>query len=66
MTRKDIILKGETQLDYLYAQMIKCDSELGKAGWAKSGVDQLEMLSYLLDEKYDKYSEWFDKFSQYV
>ena len=66
MSREEIIEKGEKQLRYVYDQMMKGNSTTVKKSWADGGINQLEMLSYLLDEKYERYAEWFDKFYEYA
>lgn len=66
MTRKEIIEKGERQLQYTYEQLLKGNSATIKKSLADGGINQLEMLSYLLDETYEKYQEWFDKFYSYI
>ena len=61
MTRAEIIEKGERQLQYILDQAIKYNSKT----WAKTGLDQLTMLDYILDEEYEHYSKWFNKFMEY-
>ena len=66
MTREEIIAKGEEQLQYTYNQMIKGNSRTITSDWANGGIDQLTMLSYILDEEYEKYDEWFNKFYPHI
>ncbi len=66
MTREEIIKKGEEQLQYTYNQVLKGNSKTIKKDWADGGINQLTMLSYILDEEYERYDEWFNKFYPYI
>ena len=62
MTRQELIAKAEEQLQYTLEQATIYNSET----WARSGLAQLTMLDYLLNEEYEGYSNWFEKFMAYV
>lgn len=62
MTRDEIIIKAEEQLQYTLEQATINKSEI----WARDGLAQLTMLDYILDEDYKDYSKWFEKFIAYV
>lgn len=62
MTREEIITKAEEQLQYTLEQATIYNSE----NWAKDGLAQLTMLDYILDEEYEGYSKWFEKFIAYI
>ena len=61
MTREEIIEKGEKQLQYVLDKVIEYNSE----EHAKMGLYQLDMLFYILDEEYENYDMWFNKFMEY-
>ena len=59
MTRNEIIEKGEKQLQYTLNRLEKGCTTSSKA------LAQLDMLSYILDEEWDKYDYWFNEFIKY-
>ena len=61
MTREEIIKKGEEQLQYTLDQAAK-----GSINWARSGLNQLDMLLYILDQEYERYDYWFNEFLKYA
>ncbi len=66
MTREEIIQKGEEQLGYILKQLYKGNSTTFKKHWAETGIAQLDMLFFILDEEFEKYDEWFWKFENYL
>ena len=66
MTRKEIIEKGERQLQFRMNQLHKEDTLSGKKEVAQKAFAQLDMLFIVLDEKYSRYNYWFDQIFEYL
>lgn len=66
MTTKEIIEKGEELLLYTLNQLLRGNSKTVKKDLASRGIDQLEMLSYILNEEYENYDYWFNEFYKYI
>lgn len=63
MTREEIIKKGEKLLEYTYGQAIsRYSTSVEVKDYAKRGISQLDMLWYILNEDWEDYGKWFDKF----
>ena len=63
MTREEIIRKGEDQLAYTYNNVkLENISHSEIVSFADKGLAQLDMLFYILDEEYENYDIWFNKF----
>lgn len=63
MTREEIIQRGEKLLEYIYGQAIsRYNTRIEVKDYARKGLAQLDMLFYILDEDWEDYSVWFDKF----
>lgn len=67
MTREEIIEKGEKQLQFTLDKLERggiTNSHI--ADIANRGLHQLDMLFLILDEEYERYDYWFNKFLKYT
>lgn len=67
MTREEIIEKGERQLQFTLDRLEKGGIPTSHIqDIANRGLHQLDMLFLILDEEYENYDYWFDKFFKYI
>lgn len=67
MTREEIIKKGEAQLSFTFNRIERdgvVSSEANIIAW--EGIAQLDMLFFILDEEWNGYDVWFEKFHKYI
>ena len=63
MTRAELIEKGEKQLNYIWDKAEEAYPS-NNTEWARKGLNQLDMFNYLLDEEYENYDLWFNRFME--
>lgn len=67
MTRKEIIVKGEKVLQLKLDKLEKSENSGSNiCTIAREGLAHLDMLFLILDEEYENYNYWFNKFYQYI
>ena len=67
MTREEIIEKGEKQLQHTLARLERGGNPTSHIkDIASMGLSQLDMLFIILDEEWDRYNYWFNKFYEYI
>lgn len=67
MTRGEIIEKGERQLRFSLDRLQRGGNPtLHIKIIASDALAQLDMLFLILDEEYENYDYWFDKFFEYL
>ena len=67
MTRAEIIEKGERVLQFTLDRLERGGNPTSYIkDIANRGLIQLDMLFLILDEEYEKYDYWFDKFFEYL
>ena len=65
ITRIELITKGERQLSHILKNLEQAKDESSREQWARVGINMLDMLSFLLDEEFSNYNQWFDSFFYY-
>lgn len=66
MTRNEIIEKGEKQLQFILEKLERGgipNSHIKEL--AHKGLVSLDMLFLILDDEWERYDYWFDKFLKY-
>jgi hypothetical protein len=66
MKREEIIEKVETLLHYHYNELNKYSNRNHIKSIAQRALAQLDALFIILDEEWDGYDEWFNKFYPYI
>lgn len=66
MSREEIIAKVENQMQHTLDELNKYRNRDNIKVLARMGIAQLDTLFVILDEEWEEYDEWFNKFFEYL